>query len=154
MKQFACKLTSVVAVAFAMAVAQKGFAMGNYDFEQAWKYVAEAQRKGLPRTVTNKLEEIGREAAVAARWPEAARAFLVRENAMKQFRDEQRRGTARRAGASREVREPSGACVRLERAVERPQQGGAGYLHLSRRERDAWILTLWQELVTEMRKNA
>ena len=89
MKQFACKLTSLVAVAFAVAVVQKGFAMEAYDFEQAWKDVAEAQRKGLPRTVTNKLEEIGREAAVAARWPEAARAFLVRENAMSQFRDEQ-----------------------------------------------------------------
>ena len=89
MRQFACKLTSLVAVAFAVAVAQKGFAMGKFDFEQAWKDVAEAQRKGLPRTVTNKLDEIGREAAAAARWPEAARAFIVREDATRQFRDEQ-----------------------------------------------------------------
>ena len=89
MKKFASNLTTLVAVAFAVAVAQKGLAMGNYDFEQAWKDVAEAQRKGLPRTVTNKLDEIGREAAAAARWPEAARAFMVRANATRQFRDEQ-----------------------------------------------------------------
>ena len=89
MKPFACKLTSLVAVAFAVAVAQKGFAMEAYDFEQAWKDVAAAHNKGLPRTVTNKVEEIGREAVAAARWPEAARAFLVREDAMKRFRDEQ-----------------------------------------------------------------
>ena len=89
MKQFACKWTSLVAVAFAVAVAQKGFSMGNYDFEQAWKDVAAAHNKGLPRTVTNKVEEIEREAVAAARWPEAARAFLVREDAMKRFRDEQ-----------------------------------------------------------------
>ena len=74
MKPFACKLTSLVAVAFAVAVAQKGFAMEAYDFEQAWKDVAAAHNKGLPRTVTNKVEEIGREAVAAARWPEAARA--------------------------------------------------------------------------------
>ena len=67
MKKFASNLTTLVAVAFAVAVAQKGLAMENYDFEQAWKDVAEAQRKGLPRTVTNKLDEIGREAAAAAR---------------------------------------------------------------------------------------
>ena len=89
MKSFARKLTSLVAVAFAMAVVQKGFAVEAYDFEQAWKDVAAARDKGLPRTVTNKVEEIGREAVAAARWPEAARAFLLRENAMKQFRDEQ-----------------------------------------------------------------
>ena len=61
--------------------------MGEYDFEKAWKEVSEAQRKGLPRTVTNKVEEIEREATVAQRWPDAARAFLVREDAMKQFTD-------------------------------------------------------------------
>ena len=61
--------------------------MGAYDFEKAWKEVSEAQRKGLPRTVTNKVEEIEREATAAQRWPDAARAFLVREDAMKQFTD-------------------------------------------------------------------
>ena len=63
--------------------------MGEYDFEKAWEEVAEAQRKGLPRTVTNKVEEIEREATAAQRWPEAARAFLVRERAMEEFTDEQ-----------------------------------------------------------------
>lgn len=62
--------------------------MGAYDFEKAWEEVSEAQRKNLPRTVTNKVEEIEREATKAERWPDAARAFLVRENAMRQFTDE------------------------------------------------------------------
>lgn len=62
--------------------------MGAYDFEKAWEEVSEAQRKNLPRTVTNKVEEIEREATKAERWPDAARAFLVRENAMRQFADE------------------------------------------------------------------
>ena len=62
--------------------------MGAYNFAKAWKAVEEAQSEGLPRTVTNKVEEIAREAVAAARWPDAARAFLVREQAMKEFRDE------------------------------------------------------------------
>ena len=63
--------------------------MGEYNFDMAWKEVAEAQRKGLPRTVTNKVEEIEREAVALERWPDAARAFLVREQAMRAFKDEQ-----------------------------------------------------------------
>ena len=78
-----------IAAALAAAVVLNGAAMGEYDFEKAWKEVSEAQRKGLPRTVTNKVEEIEREATAARRWPEAARAFLVRERAMKEFTDEQ-----------------------------------------------------------------
>ena len=73
----------------AAAVAMKGAVMGAYNFAKAWKAVDEAQSEGLPRTVTNKVEEIAREAIAAARWPDAARAFLVREQAMKEFRDEQ-----------------------------------------------------------------
>ena len=77
------------AVAILVAsVAMKGAVMGAYNFAKAWKAVDEAQGKGLPRTVTNKVEEIAREAVAAARWPDAARAFLVREQAMKEFRDE------------------------------------------------------------------
>ena len=62
--------------------------MASYDFNKAWKDVAAAQRKGLPRTVTNKVSEIVREAVAEKRWPTAARAFLVREDAMREFRDE------------------------------------------------------------------
>ena len=51
--------------------------MGAYNFVKAWKAVEEAQENGLPRTVTNKVEEIVREAIAAAR-----------EQAMKEFRDE------------------------------------------------------------------
>ncbi|MBR4616039.1 MAG: hypothetical protein IKO55_10580, partial [Kiritimatiellae bacterium] len=61
--------------------------MAAYDFEKAWKEVATAQQKGLPRSVTNLVEEIAREATAAKRWPDAARAFLVRENAMGAFTD-------------------------------------------------------------------
>ena len=74
-------------VAAATFAALKGAAMAEYDFEKAWKDVEAAQRKNLPRTVTNKVEEIEREATKAERWPDAARAFLVREEAMKQFTD-------------------------------------------------------------------
>ena len=77
-------LAAIVALA-----ALNGFAMGEYDFKKAWKEVAEAQQKDLPRTVTNKVEEIEREAIAARRWPDAARAFLIHEEAMKEFADEQ-----------------------------------------------------------------
>ena len=76
-----------IVAALVAAVALKGAAMAEYDFEKAWKDVEAAQRKNLPRTVTNKVEEIEREATKAERWPDAARAFLVREDAMKQFTD-------------------------------------------------------------------
>ena len=76
------------AMVFAVSVALNGGAMAAYDFGEAWRAVAEAQEKGLPRTVTNKVDEIAREAAAAARWPDAARAFLVREKAMQRFTDE------------------------------------------------------------------
>ena len=62
--------------------------MFSYNFSKAWKEVAEAQEKGLPRTVTNKVKEIAREAVSAERWPDAARAFIVREQALKEFKDE------------------------------------------------------------------
>ena len=88
MKEFSVRrgIARIVA-ALVAAVALKGAAMAEYDFEKAWKDVEAAQRKNLPRTVTNKVEEIEREATKAGRWPDAARAFLVREDAMKQFTD-------------------------------------------------------------------
>ena len=78
-----------IAAALVAFVALNGAAMGAYDFDKAWKDVDEAQRKDLPRTVTNKVEEIEREAVAARRWPDAARAFLLREEAMTRFTDEQ-----------------------------------------------------------------
>ena len=74
-------------MAFAVSVALNGAAM-SYDFDKAWKAVSVAQSKGLPRTVTNQVEEIFREAVSAARWPDAARAFRLREKAMQSFTDE------------------------------------------------------------------
>ena len=84
---FAKRSVALFAAAFVAVVVLNGAAMGIYDFEKAWNDVEAAQRKNLPRTVTNKVEEIEREATKAARWPDAARAFLVREDAMKQFTD-------------------------------------------------------------------
>ena len=57
----------ITAIATAMAVVSlNGAAMGAYDFDKAWNDVRNAQMKNLPRTVTNKVAEIQRE-AVAAR---------------------------------------------------------------------------------------
>ena len=77
------------AAAMAAAVALNGVAMADYSFEKAWTKVDEARRKNLSRTVTNIVVEIEREAVAAQRWPDAARAFLLREQAMKRFTDEQ-----------------------------------------------------------------
>ena len=77
-----------LAAAAVAVLALNGGAMASYDFNKAWKDVAAAQGKGLPRTVTNKVSEIVREAVAEKRWPTAARAFLVREDAMREFRDE------------------------------------------------------------------
>ena len=62
--------------------------MDAYDFEKAWKEVDALSRKGLPRSVTNKVKEISHEAIAASRWPDVARAFLVREKMMESFTDE------------------------------------------------------------------
>ena len=77
-----------LAAAAVAVLALNGGAMASYDFNKAWKDVAAALGKGLPRTVTNKVSEIVREAVAEKRWPTAARAFLVREDAMREFRDE------------------------------------------------------------------
>ena len=87
MKTYFEKGVALAAVALSVFVALGGGAMSGYDFDKAWKEVRSAQMKNLPRTVTNKVEEIEREATKAERWPDAARAFLVREDAMKQFTD-------------------------------------------------------------------
>jgi len=77
----------IAGAAVALA-ATTGFAMDMFDFEAAWKQVDEAAGKDLPRTVTNLVAEIEREAVAAERWPDAARAFLVREQAMAEFTDD------------------------------------------------------------------
>jgi len=82
------KGVALAAVALSVFAALDGGAMAGYDFDKAWKDVAELSTKGLPRSVTNKVEEIEREATKVGRWPDAARAFLVREDAMRQFTDE------------------------------------------------------------------
>lgn len=76
-------------VALAALLALNGGLMAGYDFDQAWEDVRAAERKCLPRTVTNLVAEIEREATKAERWPDAARAFLAREAAMREFTDEQ-----------------------------------------------------------------
>lgn len=76
-------------IAGALAALATTAAAGGFDFDKAWRQVDAAARKDLPRTVTNLVAEIEREAVAAERWPEAARAFLVREQAMAEFTDEQ-----------------------------------------------------------------
>ena len=73
--------------AVAVFAALNGEAMAAYDFDKAWAEVSALSGKDLPRSVTNKVEEISREAVGAARWPDAVRAFLVREKAMERFTD-------------------------------------------------------------------
>ena len=63
--------------------------MAAYNFDNAWKEVATLDGKRLPQSVTNKVEEILREAVAAKRWPDAARAFLVREHAANEFTDDE-----------------------------------------------------------------
>ena len=49
-------------VALAALLALNGGLMAGYDFDQAWEDVRAAERKCLPRTVTNLVAEIEREA--------------------------------------------------------------------------------------------
>ena len=63
--------------------------MAAYNFDNAWKEVATLGGKRLPQSVTNKVAEILREAVAAKRWPDAARAFLVREHAANEFADDE-----------------------------------------------------------------
>ena len=65
--------------AVAACVALNGEVMAAYDFDKAWSKVMTLNNAGLPRSVTNKVREISREAVAEGRWPDAARAFLVRE---------------------------------------------------------------------------
>ena len=76
-------------IAGALAALATTAAAGGFDFDKAWRQVDAAARKDLPRTVTNLVAEIEREAVAAERWPDAARAFLAREQAMQAFTDEQ-----------------------------------------------------------------
>ena len=82
-KRFLLPLLALAALGATTAAA------GGFDFDKAWKKVDEAARKDLPRTVTNLVSEIERAAVAAERWPDAARAFLSRGQAMQAFTDEQ-----------------------------------------------------------------
>ena len=82
-KRFLLPLLALAALGATTAAA------GGFDFDKAWKQVDEAADKDLPRSVTNLVAEIEREAVAAGRWPDAARAFLAREQAMAEFTDEQ-----------------------------------------------------------------
>ena len=72
-----------IVAALVAAVALKGAAMAEYDFEKAWKDVEAAQRKNLPRTVTNKVEEIESEATKGRRRPRAGRTPRARSSSAK-----------------------------------------------------------------------
>ena len=81
------KLARALAAVAAIA-ALNGDVMA-YNFDRAWNKVMTLNDAGLPRSVTNKVREISREAVAEGRWPDAARAFIVREKMLERFRDEE-----------------------------------------------------------------
>ena len=59
-----------------------------FDFDKAWKEVRAAERKALPRTVTNLLSRISTAAIAAKKWPDAAQALMRIEGVEESLRDE------------------------------------------------------------------
>ena len=74
--------TMAAAAAF---IALCSAAAANYDFDKAWKEVNTFNSYNFPRSITNKLDEILREALAAKRWPHYAHAFIARAEAMKEW---------------------------------------------------------------------
>ena len=73
----------------ALALTGGAFAMSWFGSgEVSWDDYNAAMRKGRPRTATNVLEKIEREAVAERKWPRAARAIITRANVEKGIRDE------------------------------------------------------------------
>ena len=60
----------------------------EFDYTSAWRDYQTAVEKQQPRTATNVLERIEREALASKRWPDAVRAFVYRAQAEQSFTDE------------------------------------------------------------------
>lgn len=60
----------------------------TFDFEKAWREVAVAQQKRLPRSATNALARIETAALDARNWQESIRAFLMRDSLDRQLCDD------------------------------------------------------------------
>ena len=81
-------MTKIIALAVALVTVGNVMAEESFDFKNAWKRCDEAVRKELPRTETNILAEIEREAVAVKRWPDAYRAFVRRVQVERGFTDE------------------------------------------------------------------
>ena len=78
--QFLSKLGfrgSALAVLALLSAGSPSFADG-LDFKHAWREYEDARAKRLPRSATNVLWRIEREACAARRWPDALKAFTAR----------------------------------------------------------------------------
>ena len=73
----------------ALALAGGAFAMSWFGSgDVSWDDYNAAVHKGLPRSATNVLEKIERQAVAERKWPRAARAIITRANVEKGIRDE------------------------------------------------------------------
>ena len=78
------KIATVAFILTGGAFAMSWFGSG----EVSWDDYNAAMRKGRPRTATNVLEKIERQAVAERNWPSAARAVITRANVEKGIRDE------------------------------------------------------------------
>ncbi len=88
--QFLSKLGfrgSALAVLALLSAGSPSFADG-LDFKHAWREYEDARAKRLPRSATNVLWRIEREACAARRWPDALKAFTARFDAEREFNDD------------------------------------------------------------------
>ena len=88
--QFLSKLGfrgSVLAVLALLSAGSPSFADG-LDFKHAWREYEDARAKRLPRSATNVLWRIEREACAVKRWPDALKAFTARFDAEREFNDD------------------------------------------------------------------
>ena len=78
---------SALAVVALLSVGNPSFADG-LDFKHAWREYEDARAKRLPRSATNVLWRIEREACAVKRWPDALKAFTARFDAEREFNDD------------------------------------------------------------------
>ena len=71
-------MMKLVLLAAALITSGAVFSADAFDFDDAWKRCCEAIEGSQPRSATNVLAEIEREAIAAKRWPFAVKAFALR----------------------------------------------------------------------------
>ncbi|MBQ6010919.1 MAG: hypothetical protein IJL17_20485 [Kiritimatiellae bacterium] len=82
-------MSRLLIAAIAVALAGNTFALSLFGLSgSSWKDYDKAVNKGLPRTATNVLAKIEREALAKKDWPNAARAIITRANVERGIRDD------------------------------------------------------------------